>query len=724
MFVAGGAVQAGGGIYLERDADRELLQHCLAGDFTYILTSRQMGKSSLMYRAAERLADGGARPVIIDLTELGAQTTADQWYKGFLLLVQEQLGLRAAAVRVVGRPFELRLCASADSLPARGRARRAIRAASCCSSTRSTRRCASISPTISSPRSAFCTRTARSIRELERISFVLIGVATPNDLIKDAARTPFNIGHRIELTDFTRRGGRGDRRLPGGVRRTSAPSSSSWIIRWTGGHPYLTMRVLRSLVESPPPAWTAEAIDARMHDLFLGTSGESDTNLQFVRDMLTKKAFNREAVLATYQAIRSGARVPDKELDQMASWLKLSGIVGRHDGLLRVRNAIYEHVFDQRWARVHRRLHVNWRRRLARAAAALLVMIVLVTIPLAIFALRQRAVADGRRDGRPKCNATRRTPARRDRKTAADYATEPANGPGGGRGAKAYDPKAAAQLSTELAAASTAAEKEMQALTDEREKLRRERDAALESVKKLNQENAGLRQSQRRAGTGGDTASESPVACPTCVPARSVMQRRNFGRSAFTPDRRWSMQMRRGGRRDQAPSRQPVVRGSAVSLTVLPDPRRGHPGFQPATQARRMTAAGRCASCSGTRPATRRSMRRRLRRCIPRPTSPACRIRVQSTLQAELRRQAARGRDRHCLRWPDRIGDGVRNIPIDAEDRERVSTDGHRGLHDAKGGTAAGPSRASSRISATKCHPEHPLWASRLWSPLPAHYCV
>ena len=31
---------------------------------------------------------------------------------------------------------------------------------------------------------------------LERLSFVLIGVATPGDLIKDAARTPFNIGHR------------------------------------------------------------------------------------------------------------------------------------------------------------------------------------------------------------------------------------------------------------------------------------------------------------------------------------------------------------------------------------------------------------------------------------------------------------------------------------------------------------------------------------------------
>jgi len=69
QFVAGGAVQAGGGVYLERDADRDLLRHCRAGDFTYVLTSRQMGKSSLMYRAAERLAEGDARAASAALHE-------------------------------------------------------------------------------------------------------------------------------------------------------------------------------------------------------------------------------------------------------------------------------------------------------------------------------------------------------------------------------------------------------------------------------------------------------------------------------------------------------------------------------------------------------------------------------------------------------------------------------------------------------------------------------
>jgi hypothetical protein len=300
-----------------------------------------MGKSSLMYRAAERLADSGARPVIVDLTELGAQTTADQWYKGFLLLVQEQLGLRAGASAWwdghSNYAFAHRLIRYLREVALAERSERIV-----LSSTIDTTLRLDFTDDFFAAIRFLCQNRAID-PELERISFVLIGVATPNDLIKDAARTPFNIGHRIELTDFTHQ------EALAIASHLAVPSDIGtglieWIVRWTGGHPYLTMRVLRSLVDAPPQAWTAAAIDARMHDLLLGTSGESDSNLQFVRDMLTKKAFNREAVLATYQAIRGGARVPDKELDQIASWLKLSGIVRRQDGLLGVRNAIYEQV--------------------------------------------------------------------------------------------------------------------------------------------------------------------------------------------------------------------------------------------------------------------------------------------------------------------------------------------------------------------------------------------
>src|SRR5207302_5914853 len=39
--------------------------------------------------------------------------------------------------------------------------------------------------------------------EFQRLTFCLLGVATPSDLIQDVRTTPFNIGTRIDLTDFT-----------------------------------------------------------------------------------------------------------------------------------------------------------------------------------------------------------------------------------------------------------------------------------------------------------------------------------------------------------------------------------------------------------------------------------------------------------------------------------------------------------------------------------------
>src|SRR5207249_7672215 len=39
--------------------------------------------------------------------------------------------------------------------------------------------------------------------EFARLTYCLLGVATPSDLIRDTRTTPFNIGRRVELTDFT-----------------------------------------------------------------------------------------------------------------------------------------------------------------------------------------------------------------------------------------------------------------------------------------------------------------------------------------------------------------------------------------------------------------------------------------------------------------------------------------------------------------------------------------
>ena len=62
IYTVGGTVQANQkGLYIPRCADQELLNLCRQSKFAYVLTPRQMGKSSLMIRTAERLIDEGIR---------------------------------------------------------------------------------------------------------------------------------------------------------------------------------------------------------------------------------------------------------------------------------------------------------------------------------------------------------------------------------------------------------------------------------------------------------------------------------------------------------------------------------------------------------------------------------------------------------------------------------------------------------------------------------------
>ena len=64
FYVVGGTVPVGSAAYVTRSADLELLQALLRGEFCYVLTSRQMGKSSLMARTVTRLRETGAHVAV------------------------------------------------------------------------------------------------------------------------------------------------------------------------------------------------------------------------------------------------------------------------------------------------------------------------------------------------------------------------------------------------------------------------------------------------------------------------------------------------------------------------------------------------------------------------------------------------------------------------------------------------------------------------------------
>jgi Tol biopolymer transport system component len=219
--------------------------------------------------------------------------------------------------------------------------------------------------------------------ELRRLTFCLLGVATPSDLIRDVRTTPFNIGRRIELDDFHEQEAAALARGLGRDERTAAALLRR-VLHWTGGHPYLTQRLCQA-VALEAGVRDAAGVDRVCAVVYLAhRARERDDNLLFVRDRLLRSD-DRAGVLDLYARVWSRKRVGDQELNPLVGVLRLSGVTRTVGGYLRVRNRIYQRVFDREWVLANmpdaelRRQRAAYRQGLLRAGVVGALILLLVS---------------------------------------------------------------------------------------------------------------------------------------------------------------------------------------------------------------------------------------------------------------------------------------------------------------------------------------------------------
>lgn len=350
FYITGGTLVPDAPSYVVRPADADLYDHLYSRHFSYIFTSRQMGKSSLMVRTATRLRQEGIAVAIIDLTALGLQLAIEQWYFGLLLRVGEQLELEdSLEVYWFSHPHLSPL-------------QRWMRALTEVVLTEITGPVVifidEIDLILGLPFSAdeffvgirelYNHRSENA--ELLRLTFCLLGVAIPGELVSDVRITPFNIGRSIDLTDFTESEAMTLSLGMGGSRHTQTALVKR-VLYWTGGQPYLTQRLCQAVTENVMLA-TPQDIDQICRETFLAPGSiEKEINLASVRRQLLDSSRDASELLSLYIKVRSRKRLKIDQADPLVSVLLLTGIVRLQKNCLLVRNRIYELVFDRQWVK-------------------------------------------------------------------------------------------------------------------------------------------------------------------------------------------------------------------------------------------------------------------------------------------------------------------------------------------------------------------------------------
>ena len=288
-------------------------------NFPMYCNARQMGKSSLRVRTMQRLKADGARCIALDMTRIGSEhLTPLQWYEQIIselwrganligkvnlkswfadhqeATLAHRLSVFIEEVLLVHIPDQP-IVIFVDEID----------------STLSLE--FPINDFFALIRACYNQRVDNPI--YQRLSFCLLRVATPSDLIADKVRTPFNIGKAIALQGFTFNEAQDFAQgLEGAV--IDQRLALQIILNLTGGQPFLTQKLCNLACQEHDAGHFPDTLSDQEHiDQVVNTqmvhnweSQDEPAHFRTIRDRLLRNEQQASQLLGHYQRILQQAR--------------------------------------------------------------------------------------------------------------------------------------------------------------------------------------------------------------------------------------------------------------------------------------------------------------------------------------------------------------------------------------------------------------------------------
>ncbi|MCS6133849.1 hypothetical protein G3496_02710 [Shewanella baltica] len=335
-------------LYVERAADRQLCD--IIEDMQrpgYVLVARQMGKTNLLFNARRMLETDSRKFVYIDLSN--NFETERECYNYIIdsifdVLDDDLWEVRAEIddIRVKTKTDHLSYTRSLSKI-LKSLDKDLILILDEIDALRTSDYSDNIFAVI---RSNYFTRS--NFVEFEHLTYILSGVIEPKDLIKDRNKSPFNIGEKIYLEDFSYL------EFSNFIKKSGIGVSEEtveYIYSWTSGNPRLTFDVcseVETLMISGLPV-TNTSIDELINKKYLTSFDIAP--IDHIRELVSEDKSIQEAIFN----ILSNPEGKDsiKVTDLIRNKLYLYGIISsaEHDKSPEIKNKIIKQSLSLDWLR-------------------------------------------------------------------------------------------------------------------------------------------------------------------------------------------------------------------------------------------------------------------------------------------------------------------------------------------------------------------------------------